>query len=81
MAEVWLVLRLLNGQVYTFPDHPNTKIVNATPRIFEGSGLRLECLVPYAKWRITYSGLLRRGIAQDLSETEDDLFFVRMNFL
>lgn len=81
VAEVWLVLRLKNGLIYTFPDHPSTKIVNVTPRAFEGSGLKMENLVPYEKWRITYTGMLRRGIAQDVTDNEDDLYFVRMNFM
>lgn len=75
------MIRLKNGDVYTLPDHPNTKVVNATPRIFEGSGLKLECIIPYAKWRFTFSGLLRRGVAQNVSESDDDLFFVRFNFM
>lgn len=81
VAEVWLVLRLKHGEVYTFPEHPNTKVVNATPRVFEGAGLKMENLVPYSKWRITYSGMLRRGVAQNISDREDDLQFVRMNFM
>jgi hypothetical protein len=81
VAEVWLILRLVNEQVFTFPEHPNTKIVNASPKIFEGSGLKLECLVPYSRWRITYSGMLRRGAVQHSSENDDDLFFVQMNFM
>lgn len=81
VAEIWLVLRLSSGDVYAFPEHPNTKIVDATPRIFEGSGLRMECLVPYSKWRITYSGMLRRGIAQDISDDEANFHFVKFNFL
>lgn len=82
IAEVWLILRLGNGQVYTFPEHPHTKIVNATPRIFEGSGLKMECLVPYSKWRITYSGALRRKTnVKNLEVKEGGIFFVRMNFM
>lgn len=81
VAEIWLLLRLSNGEVYAFPEHPNTKVVNATPRVFEGSGLRMECLVPYSKWRITYSGMLRRGIAQVVSDDEADLHFVKFNFM
>lgn len=81
VAEIWLLLRLSNGEVYTFPEHPNTKTVNATPRTFEGSGLRMECLVPYSKWRITYSGLLRRGIAQVVSDDETNFQFVKFNFM
>lgn len=81
VAEVWLVLRLKGGHVYTFPEHPNTKIVNATPRVFDGSGLKMECLVPYSKWRVTYAGMLRRGIAQNVSDDDKDFYFVRLNFM
>lgn len=76
-----MILRLANGQVYTLPDHPNTKVSNVTPRIFEGAGLKLECILPYSKWRVTYSGLLRQGVAQTVSESDEDLFFVRFNFM
>lgn len=81
MAEVWLVLRLANGQVYTLPDHPNTTIANVTPRIFEGAGLKLECLESFIKWRVTFSGMLRKGIAQEPSVNEKNLFFSRFNFM
>lgn len=81
VAEVWLILRLENGDVYTLPEHPNTKIVNATPRTFEGSGVKLECIVPYSKWRLTYSGMLRKASMQNMKENDEDLFFVRINFM
>lgn len=81
VAEVWLVLKLKSGLVYTFPEHPNTIIENTTPKVFEGSGLKLENLVPYQKWRITYTGMLRRGIAGDVIDGEEHLHFVRMNFM
>lgn len=81
VAEIWLLLKLANGQTYTFPDHPNTKIVNATPRVFEGSGLKLECLAPYSKWRISYSGMLRRGIAQNVSDDEEEFYYAKFNFM
>jgi hypothetical protein len=80
VAEVWLMLRLANDVTFTLPDHPNTTIVNATPRIFEGAGLKLECFIPYSKWRVTFSGMLRRGVVQNVSDSEDDLRFVRFNF-
>lgn len=81
VAEIWLLLKLPNGHTYSLPDHPNTKVVNATPRIFEGSGLKMECLVPYSKWRITYSGMLRRGITQIVSESEEDFYYAKFNFM
>ena len=73
VAEVWLVLRLMNGEVFCLPQHPNTTVLNATPRIFEGAGLKLECLVPYARWRISFSGMLKGK--------DEGLHFVKMNFM
>ncbi|KAG5679828.1 hypothetical protein PVAND_009366 [Polypedilum vanderplanki] len=84
IAEIWMILRIKNGQqytVYTLPDHPHTKIANTTPRVFEGAGLKLECLVPFSRWRITYMGMLRKGISQNLSNDESNLYFVRLNFI
>lgn len=81
IAEIWLILKLSNGETYTMPDHPNTRIVNATPRIFEGSGLKFECLRPYSRWRITFSGMLRRGVRQTVTTDENDLFFAKLNFM
>lgn len=81
VAEVWLVLRLASGDTFTLPDHPSTTIANATPRIFEGAGLKLECIIPYAKWRVTFSGMLRRGVSQVITDNETDLRFVRFNFM
>lgn len=81
IAEVWLLLRLANGEAYSLPNHPNTTIVNATPRTFEGAGLKLECLIPFRKWRITYSGMLRRGISLTDDSSDEGLFYSKINFL
>lgn len=82
IAEIWLILRLKNGDVYTFPSHPNSVIVNATPRAFEGAGIKLECLKPHSKWRITYSGWMRKGITESYPHDDDEqLNFVKINFL
>lgn len=82
IAEIWLILRLQNGDIFTFPKHPNSVIVNTIPRAFEGAGLKLECLIPYSKWRITYSGWMRKGITESYPHDDDEqLHFVKINFL
>lgn len=83
VSEVWIILRLKNGETYTLPHHPNTRITDATPRIFEAAGLKIEFLVPYSKLRITFNGLLRKGIQNESYNgiDEEDLFFVKFNFL
>uniref|UniRef100_A0A336MRJ4 CSON005495 protein n=1 Tax=Culicoides sonorensis TaxID=179676 RepID=A0A336MRJ4_CULSO len=82
IAELWLVLRLEDGTTFTLPEHPDTRVCNATPNKFEAHGLTLENLVPYSKWRIRFSGLLRRGVRREFSEliNENELEFVRFNF-
>lgn len=64
-------------------EHPDTRVCNATPNKFEAHGLTLENLVPYSKWRIRFSGLLRRGIRTEFTEQthENELEFVKFNFL
>ncbi|KAL7035897.1 hypothetical protein ACKWTF_008613 [Chironomus riparius] len=84
IAEIWMILRLKcdnKFETYTLPDHPHTKIPNAHPNMFEGSGLKIECLVPYSRWRITYAGMLRKGISQTLSDDESDFQFVKLNLI
>lgn len=50
---------------------------------FEVAGLSFECLVPYLNWRITYAGLLRRGVRSTWSSdvADEELEFVKFNFL
>lgn len=81
VAEVWLILRLAGGQIYTLPNHPNTRIDNATPRVFEGAGLKMEVLEPFAKWRITFSGMLRKGVSDANNNDDEQLYFARFNFM
>lgn len=83
IAELWITLRLADGTTFTLPEHPDTRVCNGTPNAFEAHGLRLENLAPYSKWRITFSGLLRRGIRTkfESSINEEELEFVHFNFL
>lgn len=63
------------------PAHPkvhSTKIGNINENRFEVAGVLFQCLEPYVKWRISYAGLLRK---LDEPDSDDDLHFVRFNFL
>lgn len=83
ISEVWLILRMQNGQVYTLPNHPDTRISNANTRLFEAAGVRFECLVPCSRWRITFNGLLRCGSRKEYSGDvkEAELKHVKFNFM
>lgn len=83
VSEVWLMLRLSDGETYTLPHHPYTRISNSNSRIFDAAGLKLECIVPYARWRVTFNGELRNGVQHVYSEAnfENKLKYVRFNFM
>lgn len=82
-AEVWLILRLKNGDLFTLPDHPDTRIVNASTHKFDAAGLTFDCIAPYSKWRINFNGYLRAGRRQKWSPNvqDGDLKHIKFNFL
>lgn len=83
-ADVIVSLRLESGETFSLPQHPDTRISSAnTEEAFEAAGLQFECIIPNSRWRIVYSGYLRREIRQVWSSTvqEDELVFVKFNFI
>lgn len=83
VSEVWLILKLDTGETYTLPIHPHTRITNSNSRIFDAAGLKLECLVPYSKWRVTFNGELRNDVRHVYTEEnfEENLKYIRFNFM
>ncbi|KAJ6633279.1 putative phosphoenolpyruvate synthase, partial [Pseudolycoriella hygida] len=81
-TEIWLVLRLKNGNVYTLPEHPNTQSVSPSS-LFEAEGLRIEHLIPFKSLRITFNGILRSSVRRtSLGDyNNDQLRFVKFNFI
>lgn len=83
IADVVLVLRLKDGREYTFPDHPETQVLNCDAEKFNAGGLSMECLKPFHTWRIRFNGILRRGTRSEWSQDldEEQLVEVKFNFL
>ncbi|GCC36215.1 hypothetical protein chiPu_0014707, partial [Chiloscyllium punctatum] len=49
---------------------------------WSGGGLKMECLEPHRRWRITFSGLLRRGPYKDKwTDEEEELLHVKFTFI
>ncbi|XP_059608212.1 uncharacterized protein LOC132256049 [Phlebotomus argentipes] len=83
-ADVVMCLRLESGEIFTLPQHPDTRIPTGNiEEAFEVAGLQFQCLDANSRWRIVFAGYLRRGIRQEWSTTvkDDELVFVRLNFI
>ena len=58
-AEIWLSIRLSDGSFYQSPAHPDTVVYNTDGMTFSAAGLKMECVEPMRRWRVSYNGLLR----------------------
>lgn len=82
-ADVWLMLRLQNGQIYTLPEHPDIHLSNVNSKIFQARGLELTCLIPFSKWRLSFNGMLRKNIRNQytIDYQENELEYLKFNFM
>ncbi|XP_014666023.1 PREDICTED: uncharacterized phosphotransferase YvkC-like [Priapulus caudatus] len=81
-AEVWLMLKLADGQYYHFPSFPDTRVCNCDGESFTAGGLQFELLKPLMKWRVTFNGLLREGEINEWNpESEGKLVHVKFAFI
>ncbi|XP_014666024.1 PREDICTED: putative phosphoenolpyruvate synthase [Priapulus caudatus] len=80
-AEVWLMLKLADGQYYHFPSFPDTRVYNCDGESFTAGGLQIELLKPLMKWRVTFNGLLREGERSEWNaDDEGKLVHVKFAF-
>lgn len=82
-SEVWLILRLQDGRIFTLADHPDTQIFNVRGDSFQAAGLSFEAMIPFRTIRINFNGLLRPNIRKKWSTDyeEGELVAVKFNFM
>ncbi|KAF4524984.1 hypothetical protein B566_EDAN011912 [Ephemera danica] len=83
-SEVWLHLGLADGTVYQLVDHPDTTVPTVHAKDFNAGDLRFTQIEPMRKWRLTFNGTLRRGVAADGWRSRHDdtqMEHVRLNFI
>ncbi|XP_060534169.1 prodigiosin synthesizing transferase PigC-like isoform X2 [Cylas formicarius] len=76
-AEIFLVLRLANGKVYSYPGAEKVRIASVKENQFKVNGLTVETLESFKRVRIVFNGLLR-----DIScRSYDKVEHVQFNFI
>lgn len=79
-AEVWLYLHMPGVGDFHHPVHPDTLISNVTPGTLTAGGLKIEMLDPMLRWRVSFNGLLRKGVCKELDKKEDSLVHTKFSF-
>ncbi|CAL1541954.1 unnamed protein product [Lymnaea stagnalis] len=65
-AEVWLFLEIPGIGCLQFPRHPDTDVYHTDGNSYQAGGLTFEILEPMKRWKLTYSGKLRKGLCNDV---------------
>ncbi|XP_038662228.1 putative phosphoenolpyruvate synthase [Scyliorhinus canicula] len=82
LCEIWLFLRVEGIGNFEHPVHPDAIVREESEKCWSGGGLKLECLEPYQRWRISFNGLLRKGPCRhEWSEEEGELIHVKFGFI
>ncbi|XP_078400715.1 rifampicin phosphotransferase-like [Cetorhinus maximus] len=82
LCEMWVLLRVEGVGNFEHPIHPDTITSVGSKNSWSGDGLKLACLEPQRRWRIAFSGLLRRGPYRDKwTEEEGELLHVKFTFI
>ncbi|KYN05755.1 putative phosphoenolpyruvate synthase, partial [Cyphomyrmex costatus] len=80
-TELILQVTLSDDRVYVLPDCPDTITVGGSmSQEWSASDLKIECLEPRQRWRITYNGFLRNQ-CQGNTSNNDNVKHIRLNFI
>ncbi|XP_071084332.1 rifampicin phosphotransferase-like [Haliotis cracherodii] len=80
-AELWLFLDLPGIGQLQHPVHPDTDVYNTDGKNFSAGGLTFELLQPMRRWKISYSGLMRVGLCNDIDTKPDKFVQTKISFI
>lgn len=79
-GEIWVWLNLPGIGFFQHPLHPDTTIYNMGDSGFVGGGCKFEMLEPMRRWKVTYNGVLRQGLCNDLEKKPEQYSNVKITF-
>ncbi|XP_059162461.1 putative phosphoenolpyruvate synthase [Physella acuta] len=80
MAEIWLFLELPGIGCLQFPRHPDTEVSYTDGSRYQAGGLVFEVIEPMKKWKITYSGKLRKGLCNNVTNKPEEFLETHFTF-
>lgn len=80
-AEIWLYINVKDIGFFQSPVHPDTTLYNANSDSFDAGGLRFECIDPMRKWKVTFNGMLRKGLSETWPQETHEMTHVKFSFM
>ncbi|KAH9515754.1 hypothetical protein Btru_011904 [Bulinus truncatus] len=74
-------MELPNYGCLQFSRHPDTDVYYTDGKTFQAGGLSFEIIEPMSKWKITYSGKLRKGLCNDVSNKPEHFIETSFSFV
>ncbi|KAL4221920.1 hypothetical protein ACF0H5_017972 [Mactra antiquata] len=79
-GELWVWLNLSGVGFFQHPIMPDTCVYNMTSDGYQALGLKLQVIEPMKMWKVTYNGLLRKGMCNNVTEKPEEFVNVKMSF-
>ncbi|XP_067130557.1 rifampicin phosphotransferase-like [Centruroides vittatus] len=77
-TEVFLYLHLNGKGSFQLPFLPDSRAFSSDANEFSSCGLKIKCLSPLRKWRISYNGFLKK---MNTDKTQEEMIHVKFSFL
>ncbi|XP_060601185.1 putative phosphoenolpyruvate synthase isoform X3 [Ruditapes philippinarum] len=79
-GELWLMLDIPGVGFFQHPIMPDAGISNMPNCGFTGLGVKCQVIEPLRSWKVTYNGLLRKGLCNDVHHKPGQYVTVKMTF-
>ncbi|XP_005095516.3 uncharacterized protein LOC101859923 [Aplysia californica] len=80
-AEIWLFLDIPGIGCLQHPFHPDTSAFFTDGNSFRAGGLFFEMLEPMCRWKISFSGKLRKGLCNDIHQKPAEYVQTTFSFI
>jgi len=81
MAEIWLSVNIPGVGFFQSPIHPDTNVYNVDSDVYSAAGLKFECLEPMKRWKVHYSGLMRKGMSSEYTTEPFETVHVQISLM
>ncbi|KAK3757984.1 hypothetical protein RRG08_058296 [Elysia crispata] len=80
-ADIWLFVEVPGIGCLQYPQHPDVDVHFTDESTFSAGGLTFEVVEPMNTWKITFSGKLRKGLCNTISEKPNEFAETSFSFL
>lgn len=79
-GELWVWLNVPGIGFFQHPILPDAAVYNIDDTGYRALGAKFQVIEPLRSWRVTYNGLLRKGLCNDVHKKPEQFVNVKMTF-